>query len=47
VSETLTLWKIRENIKKINEKYGLNIETRPGTLTLLESAWEAAKRTAG
>jgi hypothetical protein len=36
---------LRKNTKEFNEKYGLKIETRPGTLTLLESAWEAAKRT--
>lgn len=38
---------LRENTKKFSQKYGLNIETRPGTLTLLENAWEAAKRAAG
>jgi len=36
---------LRKNTKEFNEKFGLKIETRPGTLTLLESAWEAAKRT--
>jgi hypothetical protein len=35
---------LRKNTKEFNEKYGLKIETRPGTLTLLESAWAAAKR---
>jgi len=38
---------LKENTKEFNEKYGLKVETRPGTLALLESAWEAAKRTAG
>jgi hypothetical protein len=38
---------LKENTKEFNEKYGLKIETRPETITLLESAWEAAKRTAG
>jgi hypothetical protein len=38
---------LKENTKEFNEKYGLKVETRPGTLTLLESAWEAAKQTAG
>jgi hypothetical protein len=36
---------LRKNTKEFNEKYGLKVETRPGTLTLLENAWEAAKRT--
>ena len=36
---------LRKNTKEFNEKYDLKVETRPGTLTLLESAWEAAKRT--
>ena len=36
---------LRKNTKEFNEKYGLKVETRPGTLALLESAWEAAKRT--
>jgi hypothetical protein len=37
---------LRKNTKEFNEKYGLKVEIRPGTLTLLEGAWEAAKRTA-
>jgi hypothetical protein len=37
---------LRKNTKEFNKKYGLKVEIRPGTLTLLEGAWEAAKRTA-
>ncbi len=36
---------LRKNTRDFNKKYGLKVETRPGTLTLLESAWEVAKRT--
>ena len=36
---------LRKNTKGFNENYGLKVEIRPGTLKLLESAWEAAKRT--
>jgi uncharacterized protein DUF1638 len=36
---------LRQNTKEFNERYGLKVETRPGTLTLLENAWEAAKST--
>ncbi|MFO7685567.1 MAG: DUF1638 domain-containing protein [Desulfobacterales bacterium] len=35
---------LRKNTKEFNERFGLRVETRPGTLTLLESAWEAAKK---
>ncbi len=34
---------LRENTKVFNKKYGLRTETRKGTLTLLEAAWETAK----
>jgi hypothetical protein len=36
---------LRKNTQEFNERFGLRVETRPGTLTLLESAWEAAKKT--
>jgi hypothetical protein len=38
--------KMRENIQEFNEKYNLKTEIRPGTLTLLENAWEEAKKAA-
>lgn len=38
---------LRQNTTEFNERFGLKIDTRPGTLTLLEGAWQAAKRTAG
>jgi hypothetical protein len=38
---------LRDNTKEFNEKYGLKIQTRPGSLTLLENAWEMTKRAAG
>ena len=38
---------LRKNTKKFTEKYGLKTEIRPGTLALLENAWQAAKRAAG
>lgn len=34
---------LRKNTKEFNEKFGLRIETRPGTLKLFENAWETAK----
>ena len=37
---------LRENIREFNEKYNLKTDVRPGTLTLLENAWEAAKKAA-
>ncbi len=36
---------LRQNTTEFSDKYGLKIESRPGTLTLLENAWDAAKRT--
>ncbi|MFZ0611799.1 MAG: DUF1638 domain-containing protein [Desulfobacterales bacterium] len=38
---------LRQNTTEFNDRYGLKIESRPGTLTLLEDAWSAAKRTCG
>jgi hypothetical protein len=38
---------LRQKSKEFNEKYGLKVEIRPGTLTLLENAWKEAKRSAG
>jgi len=38
--------KMRENIQEFNEKYNLETDIRPGTLTLLENAWEALKKAA-
>ena len=38
---------LEKNTKEFNEKYGLKIESRPGTLTLLENAWQTVKREAG
>jgi len=37
---------LRDNTKEFNEKYGLKIQTRPGSLKLLENAWEMTKRAA-
>ncbi len=34
---------LRANTMEFNKKYGLRTETRKGTLTLLENAWETAK----
>jgi hypothetical protein len=36
--------KLRENIREFNEKYNLKTDIRPGTLTLLENAWEEVKK---
>lgn len=38
--------KMRENIREFNEKYNLKTDIRPGTLTLLENAWEEVKKVA-
>lgn len=35
---------IRENIREFNERYDLKTDIRPGTLALLENAWEDAKK---
>ena len=35
---------MRQNTEKFSEKYNLYTETRPGTLALLESAWQKAKQ---
>ena len=35
---------IRENIREFNERYDLKTDIRPGTLTLLENAWEDVKK---
>lgn len=37
---------MRENIQEFNEKYNLKTDIRPGTLMLLENAWEAVKKAA-
>jgi len=36
--------KMRENIHEFNEKFNLKTDIRPGTLTLLENAWEEVKK---
>lgn len=36
--------KMRENIQEFNEKYNLITDIRPGTLTLLENAWDEVKK---
>jgi hypothetical protein len=38
--------KMRENIREFNAKYNLKTDIRPGTLTLLENAWEEVKKAA-
>lgn len=38
---------LRRNTLEFSEKYNLEIETRPGTLALLETAWKIAKTNAG
>ncbi len=38
---------LKKNTEEFNQKYGLKTESRPGTLTLLENAWQTAKRAAG
>jgi len=35
---------LRRNTTEFSARYGLKTESRPGTLTLLENAWAAAKR---
>ena len=37
---------LRKNTKKFVEKFGLKTETRAGTLSLLENAWEEVKKVA-
>lgn len=37
---------LTENIREFNETYGLRTECRPGTLALLEDAWNAVKQAA-
>ncbi|MFZ1200128.1 MAG: DUF1638 domain-containing protein [Desulfobacterales bacterium] len=36
---------LRQNTTEFNDRYGLKIESRPGTLVLLENAWAAANKT--
>jgi Protein of unknown function (DUF1638) len=38
---------LMENTLEFNQTHGLRVETRPGSLALLERAWQAAKRAAG
>jgi hypothetical protein len=37
---------LKENIREFSNKYDLKTDIRPGTLTLLENAWEAVKQAA-
>ena len=37
---------LRKNTAKFSEKHGLDTQTRPGTLDLLDAAWEQAKQNA-
>jgi hypothetical protein len=38
---------LMENTVEFNQTHGLRVETRPGSLALLERAWQSAKRAAG
>lgn len=38
---------LRDNTKEFNEKYGLKIQSRQGSLTLLENAWKITKQAVG
>ena len=44
VMDEKALW---ENTREFNENYNLKVESRPGTLALLEKVWDAAKEAAG
>jgi hypothetical protein len=44
VMDEKALW---ENTREFNENFNLKVESRPGTLALLEKVWDAAKEAAG